>query len=70
VELGVGRAISGSGKVIVVAKYRPTGNVRGKFKTNVKKTVLSLQGRLTFNTNRRKRWVFLHIPQYTYENVR
>ena len=39
-QIGVGRAISGSGNVIVVAKYRPAGNMQGKFKTNIKKMIM------------------------------
>ena len=34
-ELGVGRAKSKSGKIIVVANYDPPGNVIGQFAKNV-----------------------------------
>ncbi|XP_071948909.1 Golgi-associated plant pathogenesis-related protein 1-like, partial [Antedon mediterranea] len=34
-ELGVGKAITKSGKVLAVANYRPAGNMIGKFRENV-----------------------------------
>ncbi|XP_033096957.1 uncharacterized protein LOC117101177 [Anneissia japonica] len=34
-EMGIGKAVTRSGKVIAVANYRPTGNMLSKFKDNV-----------------------------------
>ena len=34
-EVGVGRAVTRDGKVIVVANYRPAGNMVGSFAANV-----------------------------------
>ena len=34
-ELGVGRAVTPDGKIIVVANYRPAGNMVGSFAANV-----------------------------------
>lgn len=34
-EIGVGRATSSGGRTVVVANYRPPGNVLGMFATNV-----------------------------------
>lgn len=34
-EIGVGKARSNDGKILVVANYRPAGNVIGRFSENV-----------------------------------
>lgn len=38
-DLGVGKARSRCGKIIVVANYRPAGNVAGQFHDNVLPTL-------------------------------
>ncbi|XP_062571774.1 uncharacterized protein LOC134233787, partial [Saccostrea cucullata] len=44
-EIGVGRACSKDGKIIVVANYRPAGNVVGRFTDNVPAPVTGVQRR-------------------------
>ena len=39
-ELGIGKAKGGDGKIIVVARYRPPGNVINHFQNNVKPKVI------------------------------
>ena len=50
-ELGVGKAKGSNGKIIVVARYRPPGNVINHFQNNVKPKVMSLKCKNIFRSS-------------------